>query len=176
MYVTNVFTFPESRERAGIRKIKHVSGLHRWLAITLSCLFCQIKKDKVDNFHSRSVCVYVLLCACSQVHALVSLEKIGWQTKSHSYRFFFLWFNYMRTRFFLCPLYSLGTIFGKAYWFGKHLYRPTNKALHSFPMCILAANSSWTLEWKVNILCYLKAEIPLICGTKICFSSSSCTP
>lgn len=179
VYVTNVATFPESRERVGIRKILHVSGLHRWSGNTLFWLFSQLKKDEVDNFHSRSVHVYVLMCMCTSACLCVSGEGklTNWVMLTDLFFFFVcVWFNYMSTGFFLCLLYSLGTIFGKAYWFGKHLYRPTNKALQSFPTCILTGNSSWTLEWKVNILCYLKAEIPLTCDTKICFTSSNCTP
>lgn len=127
----------------------------------LAGLFSQLKKGGSRQFPSQK---RVNMCVWAHI-IWVFLEKVSWEGKAWSSRRIsptdFLWLHgrLYRDKVFPCP--CLAATFGKAYWSLKHLYWPTNKtALQAFPACILTANISWTLEWKVNILCYLKAEIP----------------
>lgn len=130
-----------------------------------SWLFCQLKKGGSEQFPSQK-----MTSVCVHAHVCVFLEKVSQEGKAWSSgripptplsEFLRLCGQLHRVTVSPCLISSLGAMFGKAYWSWKHLYRPTNKtALQAFPTCILSANISWTLEWKVNILCYLKAEIP----------------
>lgn len=140
-------------------------------------LFSQLKKGEVESFHSRSkVSMGLCMCACVCVytHAHVSLEKVIWQIKAWSSKWViptdFLWFWLHENMVSPCLLSSPATIFWKTYWSGKHLCWPTNKVLQTFPTCILTANSSGILESKVNILSYLKAQIPRLCMALKCAS------